>query len=508
MAANAKLVPIAGVTLPFLSYGGSSLLATFVALGLILRISSPETRQPVPRRLNFTPLSARVRSLRVPLLHLAFVLGLGLAVLAVACGYWSVWRAGWLTAREDNPRRVVYEQHVVRGEIVDRGDTVLAGVEVGPEGIVTRTYPMPEAAPVVGYASLRYGTGGVEAAFDALLRGEAARSAQEAAWDELLHRPPVGQDVQLSVQADVQRLAQDALAGHTGAVVLLDAQTGEVLAMASAPTFDPARLEEVWDQLREDPAAPLVNRATQGLYQPGAALETVVLAEALERDLVYPSDPVSHLTDTVRVDGAALGCLEEPPVGGSLLDAYQAACPGPFTTLGEALAEEGLSSAVAGWGLTTPPPLEVPTESGAWAPDDLALEGVGQGELTVSPLQMALVAATLANEGVMPVPRLVLATEDVDGGWQSTEVSGAVRPVTREDIVQTLFLGWRGYGPDVLGHLGTAVAGEERPPHAWFLGVAPAGRPQYALAVLLEHPEDPQDAAAIGREVLEAVLDP
>lgn len=505
MAANVKMVPIAGVTLPFLSYGGSSLLSTFLALGLLLRVSN---QRPDARTSGLT-LQPSVRGLidRRSLVVLACALGLALLMLAVACGYWSVARGDWLVARDDNPRRVEYERRIVRGRILDREGTVLADVEVGPAGIVARSYPVPEAAPVVGYASLRYGTGGVEAAFDEVLRGEGRLTAWEVAWSDLLHRPPEGRDVQLTVDARCQRAAQAALAGRGGAAVLLDSETGDVLALASDPTFDAARLDELWDELREDPDAPLVNRATQGLYQPGAALETIVLAEVLDRGLALIVDPAPQLTATLALNGVEVGC-REAPISPDLLGAYRAACPTVFAALGEELGSAGTQAAVARWGLVTPPSFEVPTEAGTWSLEDVGLEAAGQGNFTASPLQMGLVAATLANEGTTPALRLALRVETSDGGWRELERVGAPRSVIAPDVARTLLQAWQPHGDDVLGHLGTAVAGEGRPPHAWFLGVAPAGAPRYAVAVLLEHPADPEAAGEVGRALLEEALGP
>jgi cell division protein FtsW (lipid II flippase)/cell division protein FtsI/penicillin-binding protein 2 len=502
MAGNAKLAPIAGVTLPFVSYGGSSILISFVALAFLLRISN----QPTNQLTNHPAFHHR-------LLRLASALTAILVLLAATCGYWTIVRAEPLRAREDNPRRVLYEQRIARGRILDRDGAVLADVEIAEDGSITRLYPLPEAAPATGYASLRYGTGGIEAAFDAELRGEAERTAWQAAWDDLLHHPPQGHDVQLTIDAALQTQAQQALEGHAGAVVLLDATSGDILAMASSPTFDPQQLDETWDALREDPAAPLVNRATQGLYQPGAALQTVILAEALERGLADMAAPAPDAPDPIVVDGTYLACAIPPTEPYTLADAYAAACPAPFANLSDELGNAGLAEAIDRWALTTaPPPLEIPTEAADWDPQALSTpsalqsEIIGQGSLTVSPLQMALVAGTLANDGTRPAPRLALRVEDGDGNWREQASIGETQAVLSASDAKKILAIWNQYGDGISGHLSLAVAGKDKP-HAWFLGVAQGKGTRYAVAILLEQPEEPIQAAEIGKSLLEMALE-
>jgi peptidoglycan glycosyltransferase len=496
MAGNAKLAPIAGVTLPFVSYGGSSILTSFAALAFLLRVSDRPSGEPALR-------------LSTSLQQVMAALTVALALLAVACGYWSVARAQSLRAREDNPRRVLYEQRLVRGRILDRNGVTLADVDIAADGTVARRYPVPEAAPALGYATLRYRTGGIEKTFDAELRGEAGTTIWEAAWDDLLHHPPQGRDVQLTIDVTLQVQAQQTLHDHAGAVILLDVSSGDILALASNPTFDPARLDETWDALRQDPAAPLINRVTQGLYQPGSALQTVILAQALDDGLVELTDPIPSAADPIPVDNAGLSCVTAPSEPYTMAAAYANACPAPFSDLGQQLGGSGLSRAVWRWGLsTTPPPLEIPTEAADWETKELIstsvlrAEGIGQGDLTVTPLQMARVAATLANDGEMTAPRLVLRVQQAEGYWEDQSARGEPRAIVSPQHAASLLDCWVPYGEESRGHLGIAVAGEELPPHAWFLGVSQTAGPPYAVVVLLEHPDDPHQAADIGIALL------
>lgn len=509
MAGNSKLIPLTGVTLPFVSYGGSSLLSSFVALALLTTISRDAKSHLLPK--------SSVMAAPIRLMSRWFLVIF--TVLALVSGYWAVFRRDALWSRDDNPRLIDAEQRVRRGPILDRDSVILARSQAGEGDIQTRTYFTP-TVPAVGYYSLIHGVGGVEASADRLLRGLDGHSEAERFFDELLHRPPEGRAIALTldvglqqeIDAMVHRLGQAAASptGETwaGAVVLIDVQSGALLALVSQPIYDPNTLDADWQRLESDPAAPLLNRATQGLYQPGAALQFVVVAAALEGDIAHLNDTVTDAAVPVSIDGRSIDCAHAPQ-GGTLAAAITAACPAPVAELGEALGESALEEVFRMWGLGTPPQLEIETGAGEVEVTDPRLAAVGQEILTVTPLHIAMVAATLGNEGVMPPPHLVLKMEGIDGRWQPAVPPGqAVRVIDIDLSVRLRGLLRLLDDGRVLGHTSLALAGTERPFHAWFMGLAPSQNPQYAVAVLLEHAGADGLALAeqIGRNALLAAL--
>ncbi len=266
--------------------------------------------------------------------------------LALSIGWWTL---SGVSARDDNPRRIFTEQHSPRGAIVDRNGDVLA-VSSPISATYVRRYPLPEAAPVVGYYSLNYGLSGVEEAADAVLRGPLDPI------DQLLHRTPSGRTVRTTLDPITQR---DLAARFTqpGGAIILSIPDGAVLALASYPTFDPNTLDQNWKQLSVDPSAPLLNRVTQGLYQPGAILETLLLADALEQHTAALTETVERPDAPVALDNLIVDCAHAGPMT-TLADAYANACPAPFADLGVRLGETELISLTQRWQLDQPPPLE------------------------------------------------------------------------------------------------------------------------------------------------------
>ncbi len=349
-------------------------------------------------------------------LQTAFIIAF--ALIAAGLLYWQIFRADDLSARSDNPRRVIAEQRVKRGKILTADGIALAETITGADGLAVRRYPYPNLATVTGYYSVRYGTGGLEAAFDARLRGE----TRQTRLDALMHRPQIGQPITVTIDLPMQVAADTGLAelNATGAVVVLNARTGALAVMASRPTFDPNRLDDDWDTLSADPAAPLLNRATQGLFPLGELASRVHLVADAE-----------NLT---------------------------------------------LAAAVRQLNFDREIPFSLPTAAGA-IPAELPQKA---GEIAVTPLHIALMAAALADDGFAPPPVLVQAENSPRAPLRliSAEMAAALRPQFAD--VSALAL------PDVTG----------AEPLSWYVGI----RGDMVIVAVITSPEaDPNAARTVAQ---------
>lgn len=447
--------------------------------------------------------------------RLGAVLSICFLVIALGLGYWGLARAPALVERDDNPRRIEDERRIRRGYILDRQRKVLVRSDPGNLGTWRRVYVIPETAPVVGYYSINYGTGGIERAFDADIRGERALNAVEQIQADLLHLHSTGVSVTLTIDLNLQQMAYQALDHHTGAVVLLDARNGDILAMASQPTFDPNTLEQDWPQLQNAPEKPLLNRAAQGLYLPGSIFQTITLAAAIEKGLAEPQTIFTDTLGVVLTVDPPISCPDDlPQTRFTLAEAYTWPCSVLFARLGLALGGEQLADYATRLGIGLP--LDLPIEAargqllarGVWSNLLAARTAMGQGEVLVTPLEMALMAATIAAEGIRPVPRLVLTVGN-DQVVPPAQPKQALEATTARHVqtimAQTLARNHPdGTWADAGGQASSAQSGRAgAPPHAWFVGFAPLDRPRYAIAVIVEYGEDGwQVAAPIGLRIL------
>jgi len=425
---------------------------------------------------------------------------LAFLLLALALGRWSI-ASSDLIVRDDNPRRVFEEQLIQRGSIFDRNDQVLA--ETVPQSdTLVRRYPFVAAASLVGYVSINYGAAGVEEALDRVLRGP------RDFLDQLLHQRQSGQDVRTTLDSRAQQILSNRLT-QPGAAIVLSLPDGAITALASHPSFDPNTLDQDWKTLSTDPAAPLLNRATQGLYQPGAIFQTVLLADAIERGVML-TETLAQPDRPVTLDRLTLNCARNDASPATLIDAYAQACPAPFADLAAQLTSGDLFALTQKWKLDQPPSLEIRTSAAPTLTTDLsttlALQAyaLGQGELTISPLRMAQVAATIGNNGFMPAAFVVKDVQSPDGQWQPYANSAETpAPIIDPTVARAILQAMRVQGSSA-GHGGAAFSGERR--HSWFIGLAPADQPRYAIAVLLEDAANATDAEDIGRGVLEELI--
>lgn len=463
--------------------------------------------------------------------QLGLVLAFCMLAAALGLGYWATIRAPSLLTRVDNPRRIEAERRVRRGDILDRRGRPLAQSEPWPGGAASgearigqiweRVYPVPEAAPVVGYYSINLGTGGIESAYDVNIRGQGSRSALARLENNLLHRHSAGVPITLTLDRDLQKAAGERLVDRVGAVVLLDVHSGDLLAMVSAPTYDPNTLDADWSDLVRASNTPMLNRAAQGLYPPGVIFETITLAAAIEEGLAEPTTVFTDPLGVVLAVDPPLSCPTDPPSERyTLAEAYTWPCNVEFARLGLAMGGERLADYATRLGVGRPLdlPIEVSTgqllERGVWSDLLAGRTAMGQGEVLVTPLEMALATATIANNGLRPVPRLVLAVGDA--GRTGTDPSPAepqrvlserTAQQVREVLVTAYLIGRQDVSlsaTGVVGWAGTAESGRPgAPPHAWFIGYAPAESPRYAVAVIVEHAQNGWQAAApIGVETL------
>lgn len=471
-------------------------------------------RQPAAR-----PIGANI--VRVAL---ALVVAYGL--LAAGAGYWMIVRGTELASSPDNPAVIAAARNAPRGRILAADGTVLARNRRAKSGEPYRVYPEPAFAPLVGYASPRYGTAGLERAYSSTLLGLPETNAVDALIAKFRASPLDPADITLAVSADLQKRAVRLLGERRGAVVMLDPRTGEVLAMASTPVYDasdvsnPATADEAFAALRDDPASPLLLRPTLGTYVPGSTFKIVTAAAGLESAAITPSttyrrQPAAE-EDGLLVEGFRIRDGHHPQTGSRRLDLYGAtevSCNIWFALTGLETGGEALVKEARRFGIGESIPFDLPTARsqvnggagpapGGFVDDvELAAASFGQGEVLVTPLQMALVAAAVANDGEIMRPQLVRSIESERGGERTVEPTVWRRAMSEEtaatltramvgavngELGRLFTTGARVPGVEVAGKSGTAELGGSGEPHSWFMGFAPAENPTVAIAIVVE----------------------
>ncbi len=474
------------------------------------------------------PIGTNVRRVTL-LIALAFL------VTSIGVGYWSLVDAAQLSSDPYNPRLLATLHDRPRGRIVAADGTVLAESVRTPNGY-QRRYTDPTLAQVVGYASFKYGATGIEGAYAEALVGRDPSDPLGQWRERYLREQPTPGSVQLGIVPAVQRAAASALAGRKGAVIALDPRTGAVVASVSDPTYDPnlivtaATQDQAWQQVSSAADRPLLDRARNGLYPPGSTFKLVTASAGLESG--WDPNAEVRVDDPFQADKSWGNYYVRSPTHAhgffNMSLAFQRSENIYFAKLGLQIGGARLAEYASRFGVGASPGADLGGAAGQLSdsgqldrPILVADTSYGQGQLLVSPLRMALIAATIARGGSLPIPHYATAVLDangrplrlVDPGSAGQVVSARTAATVTADMVAAVEApGAFAYpakipGVQVAGKTGTAENGRPGFPHGWFVGFAPAASPSIVVAVVIEYdPGGGLDAAAVGGTVMRAAL--
>ncbi len=478
-----------------------------------------------------------------PIVRLYGLVALLFALLIAFTSRWTVFEASSLRGNELNQRAVLEQQRVERGPIIAADGTVLARDVRGAEGTYERIYPMGEEfAHAIGYSYITFGSKGLERFRNAELDGRSSTNLQTI-LDQLQGKKPQGAKIHTTLDPAAQRVANAALAGYRGAVVALDPRSGGVRVMAATPSFDPNQLRtrtggvrlEREETKQNPPTKSRVNRATQFGYPPGSTFKVVTATAAIDTGAYTPESTVSG-RDGVPISGVPLQNDEHETFGQiTLTQALAKSVNTVWAQVAERLGKQTMARYMSRFGFDREPQLDYPatemSPSGEYSGQrlvsptselvDVGRMGIGQDKLQVTALQMAEVAAAVANHGRLMVPHMTDRIVDAEGRTVQTvsprlqsvvmkpstaaAVTGMMEAVVNEGTGTTAQIP----GVQVAGKTGTAETQIGAAiNNVWFIAFAPAANPTVAIAVTLQGVpgQGAAFAAPVAKQVLERLL--
>lgn len=486
--------------------------------------------------------------MNTPVRRVAIAVMVMILLLMSNLTYVQVVKAGDYRNDPRNQRVLLAEYSRKRGQISADGQIIASSVETDDRLRYQRQYSDgPVYAPVTGYYSVIFGSSGIERASDSVLNGSDDRLFGRRLSDLITGRDPSGGNVVLTLDPDVQQTAYDQLErkGYTGSVVAIRPQTGEILAMASTPSFDPSPLashnsdeqNSAWKADKNAEPSPLVNRAISETYPPGSTFKLIDTAAALSSGRFTPDSQLTAApqitlqgtnTTLENYNGNACGTSATA----SLRDALQRSCNTAFAQLDAELGEQAIRDQANAFGIgqSVSVPMPVAPSTIGDIPDTAALQqsAIGQRDVAFTPLQNAMIVATIANGGQVMAPYLVkeVQSQELDpvATTEPDRLGRAIDPSVARTLTELMVNNENSYrgagkitGVQIAAKTGTAEHGTDpkhTAPHVWYVGFAPADNPQVAVAVLVESGGDRTDLAAtggavaapIGRAVIRAAL--
>jgi len=428
-----------------------------------------------------------------------------------------------------NKRLWVQRNEVLRGTIYDRDMTALTKSKRINQDTQTRNYTYgPLFAHAIGYVDVKYGITGLERKYDSEL---IYSSIKDNIMNFIKYKgklpEKVGNSIQTTLDYSVQKKAYDLLGNNKGSVVVLNPKTGEILAMVSKPSFDPNSLDADWKDINSNPAMPLINRATAGLYPPGSTFKVITAASALENISGIMNRTFEDNGKIVFNDNESLSNYNGEVMGTlNFKGAFVHSSNVVFGTLGMELGNSKLKKTAEAFNFNADTPADGVTIENSQFPSygifeqgNIAQSAIGQSSVLATPMEMALVAGTIANDGVMMKPYIVSKVLSSSGDTLKTIEPAQIRQVvssgtaaTIKDFMRAVVTDGTGTnaaipGIEVCGKTGTADNTEGSQPHSWFIGFAPYDNPQVAVAVIVENGGQGGGAAAnIAAQVMKTAL--
>jgi penicillin-binding protein A len=474
-----------------------------------------------------------------PIIRLYGLVVLLFALLVAFTSRWTIFEASSLRENALNVRPVLEQERIARGPIVAADGTVLARSVRGPEGTYQRSYPTgAQFAAPIGYSFVTgVGSSGLELYRNKQLDGKEEESNLQAILNQLQGRKPQGDKVITTLRPAAQRVANAALAGHRGAVVAIEPQSGAITVMASSPSFDPNSLRSRAraDSLKADGEAPLINRATEFGYAPGSTFKIVTATAAIDTGAFTPESLLSG-RNGIPISGVALDNDDDESFGQiTLTQALVHSVNTVYAQVAEKVGKRTLARYMDRFGFDRVPQLDYPAQEMSVSGEhlgervlsptselvDVGRMGIGQDKLEVTPLQMAEVAAAVADHGRLMVPHLTQRVVDAEGRTvqsvaprvqsvvmkpaTATAVTSMMEAVVKEGTGTAAQIP----GVPVAGKTGTAQTQiGDAINNVWFVAFAPANDPRVALAVTLQDVpgQGATFAAPVAREVIESLL--